>query len=192
MGLITGLTNLKKAGLEGTFTLGNVERIGLEDNTFDIVFSRGLIEHFEDVRLVFKEMVRVLRSAGLFAADVIPKRFSCMSLAYFLAFLIQFFPRIFRLQFRGSIKESRRNLPFYENSTPLKEYRRIAKESGLENVVTTGTGPLPALPLPHSLHPGYAKLMEKMMLLWRRFNRSNSGFTEFWGARYAVYRVKKA
>ena len=190
-GLALGEENFKKTGIKGTFILGDVEKMRFEDSTFDIVYSGGLIEHFKDVRPIFKEMVRILKPGGLFAADIIPKRFSCMSLTYFLNFLVKFLSRILKLQFRGSIRESQRNFPFYENSIPLKEYERIAKEAGLEDVVATGAGLFPPLPLPRNLHQGYARLMEKMVPLWKIFDHSNSRITEIWGSKYAVYGVKR-
>jgi ubiquinone/menaquinone biosynthesis C-methylase UbiE len=190
-GLKTGMASFEKAGLKGSFVLGDVEKLDFPDNTFDVLYSGGLIEHFRDVRPVFREMVRVLRPGGLFTADIIPKRFSCMSLTYFLSSLVKFTSHIIRLKFRGSIRESGRNFPFYENSISLKEYRKIARESGLENVIAAGTGMFPPLPLPKRFHPVYAGLMKKMLPAWRKFDRSNSWFAGVWGARYSIYGVKK-
>ena len=190
-GLKTGTANFEKAGLKGSFLLGDVEKLDFPDHTFDIVYSGGLIEHFRDVHPVFNEMVRVIKPGGLFTADIIPRRFSCMSLTYFLNSMWKFLSLIFRLKFKGSIRDNRRNFPFYENSISIKEYRKIARESGLEDVIATGTGMFPPLPLPKIMHKMYAGLMRKMLPVCRKFDRSNSWFSEAWGARYTVYGVKK-
>ena len=79
-GLAAGKASFEKAGQKGAFVLGDVEKLDFTDNTFDVLYSGGLIEHFRDVRPVFKEMVRVLKPGGLFAADIIPRRFSCIGL----------------------------------------------------------------------------------------------------------------
>jgi ubiquinone/menaquinone biosynthesis C-methylase UbiE len=104
---------------------------------------------------------------------------------------LDFASHIIRLKFRGSIKDSRRNFPFYENSISIKEYGKIARESGLEGVIATGTGMFPPLPLPKQLHKMYAGLIKKMLPVWRKFDRSNSWLAGVWGARYTVYGVKR-
>ncbi len=190
-GLKTGMVSFEKAGLKGDFVLGDVEKLDFPDDTFDVLYSGGLIEHFKDVRPVFREMVRVLKPGGLFTADIIPKRFSCMSLTYSLISLVKFTSHIVRFKFRKSVRESGRYFPFYENSISIKEYGKIARESGLENVTATGTGMFPPLPLPQRLHPVYAGLMKKMLPAWRKFDRSDSWCSRVWGARYSVYGVKR-
>jgi len=41
----------------------------LEDNTFDIVYSKGVLTHLDDKTLLFKEVYRVLKPHGLFIID---------------------------------------------------------------------------------------------------------------------------
>lgn len=57
---------------------GDVRSTGLPDNSFDVVASTGLLEHFEDddVVTIVREMVRVLRPGGLFYSDIVPAKFS--------------------------------------------------------------------------------------------------------------------
>lgn len=190
-GLHLGKTHFAESGLSGSFVIGDVENIGFKDNTFDIVTSGGLLEHFEDVRPAIKEMIRVLKPGGVFAAVIIPRKFSCQTLGDAQRFLAHFLYRIAKLQWKRCIKESRRNFPFYENSIPLRKYRQILQEFGLENIVATGTSPFPSISLPKKLHLLYCRFMEAMMPFWQWFNRSDSRFTEIWGASYSVYGFKK-
>ena len=43
-----------------------------KDNTFDLTFSIGLLEHFDNYDEVIKEQVRVLAPGGMFIGYVVP------------------------------------------------------------------------------------------------------------------------
>ena len=49
----------------GTNLVADVQRLPLRDESVDIVFATGLLEHVEDDRAVISEMARVLRKGGL-------------------------------------------------------------------------------------------------------------------------------
>lgn len=55
---------------------GDVRNLPLPNDTFDLMLSGGLLEHFEDPKVVLSEMVRVLKPGALFYADVVPRKFS--------------------------------------------------------------------------------------------------------------------
>jgi SAM-dependent methyltransferase len=67
-----------RAGVRGDVVVGEAFGLPLRDDSVDMVLSTGLLEHFEDPVPVVREMVRVLRSGGLFYADVVPRKFSLM------------------------------------------------------------------------------------------------------------------
>ena len=55
-----------------TFTMGRIEDLPFEDESFDVVISNGVINLTPDKRRVFEEAARVLRPDGRFAAaDII-------------------------------------------------------------------------------------------------------------------------
>ena len=58
--------------LKGDFQIGNCLNMPFDDSSFDIVFSIGLLEHFENLESVIAEQHRVLDSDGLFIAYVVP------------------------------------------------------------------------------------------------------------------------
>ncbi|GAC1578433.1 MAG: hypothetical protein NVS3B20_09560 [Polyangiales bacterium] len=55
---------------------GDARALPLESGSVDLVLSGGLLEHFEEPRPVLAEMVRVLKTGGVFYADVVPRKLS--------------------------------------------------------------------------------------------------------------------
>lgn len=53
-------------GLKGTVLQGNAEALQLQDNSFDIVYSHGVLHHTHNIENTFREIHRVLRPGGQF------------------------------------------------------------------------------------------------------------------------------
>ena len=71
-------TCYEKEGAQGVYVLGRAEHLPFDDNSFDVVFSTGLLEHFENPMPIIFEMVRVLKNGGLFYSDIVPNKFSLL------------------------------------------------------------------------------------------------------------------
>jgi ubiquinone/menaquinone biosynthesis C-methylase UbiE/glycosyltransferase involved in cell wall biosynthesis len=56
--------NFRLRGLEGEFIHHDAENLPLEDNSFDVVYSNGVIHHTPNTTRVIEEMFRVLRPGG--------------------------------------------------------------------------------------------------------------------------------
>jgi ubiquinone/menaquinone biosynthesis C-methylase UbiE len=90
----------EKEGAQGVYVLGMAEHLPFEDNSLDVVFSTGLLEHFEDPMPIVLEMVRVLRKDGLFYSDVVPKKFRLLtSLDFVRPFLGREWNPLFEMPF---------------------------------------------------------------------------------------------
>lgn len=59
-------------GLTANFDVGDCLNLPYEPNSFDLVFSIGLLEHFEDINKVIQEQYRVLAPGGKFIGYVVP------------------------------------------------------------------------------------------------------------------------
>ena len=71
--------------------LGDINKLPFEDNSFDIVFSGGVLEYFENYEIPMSEMTRVLRPNGVFAANMVPRKFSIQTIADCAANIGSFF-----------------------------------------------------------------------------------------------------
>ena len=56
--------NFELRGLQGTFRHGDAENIPFNDNSFDLVYSNGVIHHTPNTTQVVKEIYRVLKPGG--------------------------------------------------------------------------------------------------------------------------------
>lgn len=62
----------ERHGLKCETHVGDAMQLPFEDESFDVVFSYGLMEHFENIFPPILEQARVLRSGGLLVSYVVP------------------------------------------------------------------------------------------------------------------------
>ena len=61
-------------GHKAEFVIGDANDLPFPDQSFDVTYSIGLLEHFEDVRQPIAESLRVLRPGGWFLGYIVPER----------------------------------------------------------------------------------------------------------------------
>src|SRR5262249_60985816 len=54
--------------------LADVTCMGFADQSFDLILSGGLLEHFDDPKPALAEMVRILKPGGALFAAVVPRK----------------------------------------------------------------------------------------------------------------------
>lgn len=71
--------------------LADCRQIPIKDDSFDLVFSVGLIEHFEDPIPVIKEQLRVLKKGGFLIIDV-PQKYNLYTIVKRVRMKLGIFP----------------------------------------------------------------------------------------------------
>jgi len=135
-----GQENLRRSALPGDALFGDALALPFADASFDVVLSGGLLEHFREPGEVIREMARVLRPAGLFYADIVPRKVS-----------------LYRWAERTRMAHDEHLAKgIYESDFPKRAWARLARESGLRDVrIVSGGG------YPPYTRPGFEQL------LWR-------------------------
>lgn len=183
--------NFHALSLDGTFALGDVNELDLAGNQFDVVYSGGVLHHFEDFERPIKEMVRVLKPGGLFAANVVPNKFSCQTIADLQRTLAHSTRNLVRGRFRDVCKRVNHiSSSYYVSPASLKDYVGLCEAAGLTSVTGLCTSPFPQLSVPVWGDRLYARFMKRLLPLWQGFNQSRSRWTEMWGITYTIYGVK--
>jgi ubiquinone/menaquinone biosynthesis C-methylase UbiE len=104
---------------------GDTLNLPFQSDTFDVVFSQGLLEHFSDPAPVIKEQTRVVRPGGYLVVDV-PQRYS-----------------LYTLEKRRLMKAGKW-FAGWETEFSLAELQRLLQTHGVEPRLSYGYGYYPA------------------------------------------------
>jgi ubiquinone/menaquinone biosynthesis C-methylase UbiE len=191
-GTAMGRRNFRRAGREGKYLVGDMCSLPFDDGSFDIVFSDGVLEHFESIERPIKEMVRILKPGGVFAAEIVPRKISCQTLGNVEIFCARLAKRIFSLQIRRAVSESHAEWDIYENSIPPGEYVRMLRQEGVDDAQARASSPFPNLSLPRPVAHLYGRIMLRSKRLADRFESSPSRLAIAWSSTFRVYGAKRA
>jgi ubiquinone/menaquinone biosynthesis C-methylase UbiE len=181
----------RKPAARAAFVKADALTLPYGTESFDVVMSFGLLEHFSDIEQPIAEQMRVLKKGGLFWADLVPRRFSVETFSYIPARA----KKVIHYTLAGKFRELARatEADFYENSYSLEYYVAMLEKSGgtvkhaLGNRPVTSVGRIPVVS--NALLNFYkTDLMQKW---WKDFDLSNSRFSKWWGAGWWVLAVKK-
>mgnify|MGYP001388435819 CR=1 FL=1 len=144
-----------KLGLESEFIVGDVNNLPFEEETFDLITSIGLLEHFEDIKKPIEEQVRVLSKGGVFTAYVVPEYKNNIQKDYnWINKILRHYSKSFQKQ--EIAKES-----LYRSDDDSKKYIRIMEDLGLKNIFSSGIYSVPmishSIDFPFSLMPDRAE-----------------------------------
>lgn len=149
-----------KYGLKGKFKVGNVNKLPFEDNLFDIVFSIGLLEHFEDIEPPIKEQIRIIDKEGVFMAYIVPKYTDNIQKEY------DWINQILKgyVVERKELKQPQKQ-KIYRSDYDSKKYIKVLKKFNLHGIQASGVYPLPmishSIEFPFTLMP---KKSEKILV----------------------------
>jgi ubiquinone/menaquinone biosynthesis C-methylase UbiE len=169
----------------GWFVRGDVFVLPFGDETFDVVYSNGLLDVLPDIRPAIREMTRVLRPGGLFVAACNPRRLSVQTVAEWLLAGVR---RIRRRDPTRALPAT--GQPVFRNDFSLAAHLAACREAGLEDARGHGVGLLPIVPLPGPLMRSYVWFTRALAPLCVRFNSSEGAWTAKWGVMLAIYGSK--
>jgi len=111
----------KKEGARALFVISDLRMLAFTDNSFDLVYSMGTVEHFPEYRQAIRECYRVLKKDGLAIIGVPNKQ------DLFLRPLLVSFLNLLNLYFYGP-----------EKSFSPKALERMMEEAGFQVVAMSG------------------------------------------------------
>jgi SAM-dependent methyltransferase len=172
------------------YVTGDVFHLPFPDETFDVVYSSGLLDVLPDISVATREMTRVLRPGGLFVAAANPRRLSVQTVAERALSLARGARRRLRGRPGRGAQPPAAARPVYRNDRSLGAHLAACSEAGLEDIHGHGVGLLPVVAFPARLMPGYVRLTRALTPLCLRFNWSEAAWTAKWGVMLAVYGFK--
>ncbi len=140
--------------LTAKFKIGNAINIPFNDESFDIIVSIGLLEHFEDIKHLIKEQTRVLDKGGLFLGYVVPRYRDNVQNDYIWINNI----------LKGYLYESKKKVQpqkekLYRTDYNSIKYIKIMEKNGLYDIHASGIYPLPMIS--HSIEFPFTLMPEK-------------------------------
>jgi len=166
-----------KNSLKGSFYTGDANKLEFPNSSFDIVFSIGLFEHFEDVEPAINEQIRVLDKGGLFIAYIVPKYKHNVQEKYrWVNEILKGYSE------RDDISNGAAKAPVYRSDKGSDAYIPYLERGGLINISTSGVYPIPmishSIDFPFTLMP---EASEKELVKYLNVLLSkNTEYTHSW------------
>jgi len=153
-------------GLSARFITGDAKEMPLADNSFDIVFSIGLFEHFEDPAPFVTEQLRILDEGGMFFGYIVPQYIDNVQKDFAWVNDV--------LKGYGQQSGIQTQKPaVYRSDAGSERYIPFLEQYGLKDIQSSGVYPLPmishAIDFPFSLMPPASE-----QVLVERFKRQLS------------------
>ena len=125
--------------LKAAFKVGDAIALPFEDKSFDIVFSIGLLEHFEDIEPPIREQIRVLDNGGLLIGYVVPKYTDSIQKDF------EWINEILKGYVQELDSEGVEKKEVFRSDTASEQYISILEKYGLRDIHASGVYPIPMI-----------------------------------------------
>ncbi len=126
--------------MQADFIVGNGLDLPFPDQSFDVVFSIGLLEHFEDIRPILAEQVRMLKQNGVLLVYVVPENLDNIQKNYrWLNDLLKVYAQL------DPAPPDLNKEPVYRSDYESPLYVKTLREIGLSDVQVSGLYPIPMI-----------------------------------------------
>ncbi len=123
--------------LPAMFNVGDCLSLPYNDESFDLCFSIGLLEHFQNIDEVIQEQVRVLVRGGLFIGYIVPHISDNIQAEY------NWICDLLRTLVPSSSPVEKK--PVYRSDALSPPYLKSLRKAGLEDIFGSGIYPLPMI-----------------------------------------------
>ena len=137
--LSTAKKIFKNNNLEAKFIVGDANNLEIADNSFDVIYSIGLLEHFEDIEKPLKEQIRVLDKGGIWFGYIVPKYTDNVQQKY------EWINDILKGYQKNNILTESYKEEIYRSDFWSERYLPILAKFGLNNLHASGVYPLPMI-----------------------------------------------
>jgi SAM-dependent methyltransferase len=180
-------------GLHARYVQADLMNLPFQPASFDIVYSGGVLEFFGDLKRPVAEMARVLGGGGVFAADMVPRKFSIQTIADIERTLVYSARHLVRGRVREALSLTSSTPAAYGiQPWTLGDYVAACSAAGFQQPRARVISPFPALALPKFAQRAYARAMSALTPQWRRFDDSTAKWTETLGIAYRISASKRA
>lgn len=128
-------------GHKAKYVHGNALAMEFPDNSFDVITSIGLLEHFEDIDTPIREQFRVLKPGGTLFAYIVPERPDNVQRHY------QWINKGLRVIANafGFEKKTAPKSEIFRSDYGSERYLPVLEKLSVADVVVTGMYPLPMI-----------------------------------------------
>ena len=141
-----------KNNLDADYVVGNALALPFNNESFDIVFSIGLLEHFDEVLKPISEQIRVLNKGGIWFGYIVPEMENIVQKEFiWVNNILKTFQndKIYEVP-----KES-----VYRTSYKSKYYKEILENLNVKNINASGIYSVPMIS--HSIDFPFTLMNEK-------------------------------
>jgi len=164
--------------LSARFMVGDAYDLDLNECSFDLVFSIGVFEHFEDIVTPIKEQIRILDKGGLFIAYIVPEYKDNIQKEY--EWVNEVLKGYMNANSSGSLQAEKHEV--YRSDRGSEKYIPVLEECGLSGISASGVYPVPmvshSIDFPFSLMPPESE--KSFVTYLEAILKSNTGFPHPW------------
>ena len=143
-----------KNKLNANFIVGDANSLDIKDDSFDIIYSIGLLEHFEDIKTPLSEQIRVLAKGGIWFGYIVPAYKENIQKEYeWINGILKGYQK----------NENQEKEDIYRSDYGSERYIPVLETLGLKNIQACGVYPVPMIS--HSIDFPFSLMPEKSEIL---------------------------
>lgn len=196
-------SNFSHDNLKADYVCGDALHLPYADETFDVILSIGLFEHFADIAQPLREQIRVLKPEGVFLGYIVPERLlSVQLLALPVNAFLSVLYGLYDFTRRGiRRKKSSPKQQLFRNTYSASQYLKILKGMNIAEAGSFGMFPVPLVShshrfpfslMHHSLENNLVKLWKFLLSLNIWGVADPWTCPENWGLAYLVWAKRGA